>query len=443
MHNDPDAEFEVSDLRSDQVIDTPDATAHPNRIAIATGALARHATPTRRRVFGSALAIIGVALALALALREYSAATQGATTDANVDAQSPAASALYFEDAAPWGVLRVDGRVVDVGKLMGEQSPLFLHLGATRLDYSAPPYAALHCVISDPPVRSDTCPLVTNYAPQDPMQESTEGRLIDLRANLNRLSAAQFATLEQATEAALATLATRAIAEFSPSVQLAPGDHYVNAQGQVSVATQPLRAMLQLTFDRAALVNTNPTSGPPCRVFCVYSADGAIQAPITPTWVYTPVGANSPTLQGPFVQPNNANVPNDGDGFLQIDVNWKNGWRVSVAPYYLLDMGQGLCNSGILALGSSIDETDLGGAQILGVGDAKGCAFTILPQNTPATDGAPTVTGAPGALFFFRCGVLLSVNVAAQRLTPSLLVASPAEAQAAQAIAGPSFSSGR
>lgn len=440
MNERSDDDFEVSDLRAEHTPDAPDApnkAARSNNIAAVADALARHATPTRRRLVGSALAVIGVALVLALALREYSAATQGATTGYTITPQVPADTLVYFKDPAPWGVLRIDGSAADLESLLIQHFPLHLRPGATRLDYSAPPYPALHCVISNPHARGDTCPLITNYAPQDPVQTPDEGRLIDLRANLNRLPATQFAALEQATEGALATLATSAIAEFSPSVQLAPGDHYLNTQGRVSVTTQPLRATLQLTFDRAALVNTYPTSGSPCRVFCVFGADGALQAPVTPTWVYTPVGANSPAIEGPFVQPSNANVPNSGDGFLQIDVSWKNGWHVSMEPYYVLGMGQSLCNNGILALGLSVNGADLGGAQMLGVGDANGCAYIIQPQSTPVA------TGAPAALYYLRCGVLLAVNAAAQRWAPSLPVASPAEAQAAQTMAGPSFSSGR
>jgi len=429
MDDPSDAEFAVSDLREEQSKRAHIAPTRFDNATYVTKVLARRITPTRRRLIGSVLAIVGVVLVLALALREYSAATRGATTDVAGNTRSRADSALYFKNLAPWGVLRLDGRAVDIGKLSSEQSPYFLHLGATKLDYTAPPYPALHCVVSDPPARGDTCPLITQYGPEDPVQTPDEGRLIDLRANLNRLSPTQFAGLEQATEGAIAALMANPPAEYVASVQLAPGDHYLNAQGQVSVATQPLRAALQFTFDRAALVNTNPLSGPPCRVFCAYGANNALQAPVTPAWVYTPIGADSPATQGPFLQAGYANIPDNGNGFLQIDVHWNSGWRVSIEPYFLLSMGQQFCANGAAALGSLVNDPSLNNSQEFGVGDAQGCGYTLQP---PGTAG-PNV--APNALFLYRCGVFLAANQVAHVFAPNTSAASPAEAQAAQAMA--------
>ncbi len=431
MDDPDDAELEVSDLRDEQPTGAQVRSTRPGRAA-AVNALARRMTPTRRRLMGGGLAIIGIAVVLALAFREYSAAIQGATTGSSVYIQSPAASALYFKDSAPWGVLRADGRVVDVKRLLSEQSPFFLHYGATTLDYSAPPFPALHCVISDPPARSDTCPLVTQYAPQDTVQSPNEGRLIDLRADLNRLTAAQFNALEQATEAALTRAVTDDAATFSSSIKLTPGDHYLNAQGQVSVATQPLRATLRLTFDRSALVNTNWSNGPPCRVFCEYGSNGALQAPITPTWVYTPVGGASPIAIGPFIHADPPTIPVNEDGFLQLDVRWNSGWQVSVEPYYLLSMGPSWCGVGSVALQALNADQNLGDFQGQGVGDAQGCAYVFQPQSV-------TTPQTPGALFLFRCGVIVAANLAAQQLFPNLPVASPSEARVAASMAGLSY----
>ncbi len=417
-HPEADDEFEVSDLRADQ---PPGLTRYP-AFAAAIAALARLISSRRRRALaGIALAVAVVA---ALALRQYGGVLLPRPA-ALATLRPSAAATLYFEDGVSWGTLRVNGRVVNTRRTPGYLSAtLTLAPGVSQLDYIAAPYPPLHCLISDPPGPHDTCPLITTYSAQDPIHSVSDGRLVDLRATIGRLSAAQFSALEQATEGALASLrATNAQGASYSATELTPGDHYLNAQGRTLATTQTLDATLQYTLNRASSVRATPGNRWPCRVFCPITASPDLLAPITPSWLYSPVGSRAPATFGLYLAPDAAKNLGVGELFLEIAYSWDNAWRVSITSYAVLSTGQAICNDGALTLDSDLSAVNFSDVQTLGVGDAQGCAYSVQ---------AP---GGPAALFLFRCGVILAANAAAQRSAPKLTVATPDEALVAQTVA--------
>lgn len=417
-HPEADDEFEVSDLRADQ---PPGVTRFPAFAAV-LAALARQISSRRRR------ALAGIALAVAvvatLALRQYGGALLPRPA-APAALRPSAAATLYFEDGVSWGTLRVNGRIVTTGMTPGYLSArLILAPGASQLDYSAAPYPPLRCVISDPPAPYDTCPLITANTAQDPIHSPSGGRIVDLRANIAYLSTTSFSALEQATESALATLrATNAQGASYSATELAPGDHYLNAQGRTLIATQTLDATLQYTLNRTSSVRATPGNRWPCRVFCPITASPDLMTPITPSWLYSPVGSRASATTGLYLAPDAAKNLGVGELFLEIAYTWDERWRVSITSYSVLSTGQAICNDGALILDSELSSVNFSDVQTLGVGDAQGCAYSVQAPGTPA------------ALFLFRCGVILAANLAAQRSAPKLTVAAPDEAQVAQTVA--------
>jgi len=422
MNEDPEAdtddEFEISDLRADQPQRAP-------RLGSDGGderGIARRISPRRRR------ALAGIALALAvvtaLALRQYGGSLVPPPTIAPTLRPS-AAVTFYIANGASWGALRLNGHAVPTGTLPAYLAPLTLPYGASVLTYTAAPYPTLRCVISAPASPHDTCPLITAYAAHYPIHATTDGRIVDLRATVTNLPAAAFSALEQATDGALASLrATNAQGGSYSATQLAPGDHYLDAQGRTQIATQALNATLQFT-----LASATPGYSIDCRVFCPIAASPDLMAPITPSWLYTPTGSHTLATRGLYLAPSRANGGSDGQQFLEIAFTWDGAWRVTITSYAVLSVGQGICSDGALALLSFVKNVNFSDIQTLGVGDAQGCAYSIPP---PSTLGTPKSTAA---LYLFRCGVVLAANAAAHMRAPSLPVAAPDEALVAQSVA--------
>src|SRR5262249_32826725 len=93
-----------------------------------------------------------------------------------------ATDAVFFGDGVPWGVLRVDGELVAIGRISG--APLRLAPGHHTVDYHAAPFPHLRCTISVPRSHSDTCPLFYGGTDQGILSAT---RMIDLGATLDAL----------------------------------------------------------------------------------------------------------------------------------------------------------------------------------------------------------------------------------------------------------------
>ena len=102
---------------------------------------------------------------------------------------------VYFEHGLPWGTLLMDGKLVT--NVESEQPytgfEAALHvlsypLGRHLLEYRAPLFPTLHCWISVPAARSDTCPLVHDRSVQDVTPPFPAERVLNLGGDPASLS---------------------------------------------------------------------------------------------------------------------------------------------------------------------------------------------------------------------------------------------------------------
>src|SRR5579875_302812 len=391
---------------------------------------------TWRRPLGAGVALL---LIVAIAGDVLFSAYQQATTLPPVPL-TVADRSVYFEYGASWGTLLVNGQRVDMQSLFSAVVPITLQRGTSRIDFSAPPYPPLHCVISAPPARTDTCPLLNDLSVNDPISSPDLGRVVNLGDLVSRLPSNQFNALVQATEGALATLAAKGFGgTFFSSVTLQVGDHYLDAQGNVKTATAPMKATLSFALQRSGYrqaVNDRF----PCKIFCD-AWPNPVEAWMIINYIYTPLDRKGSASQGSPFPPQ---VGGDGSFLMPLDVSWANGWRVSISQYDAMGATEQLCG-----MGDELATQDLpsGGAvafQQYGVGDALGCAYTMSISSQQVQGRANLAEASDGpAIFFFRCGVMMAVNAAAQQFAPSLPMASPHETWAAQQlINGQTYSSG-
>lgn len=431
-------ELEMSSLRSEQ--DDQSAPA-ATRLLLAR---MRRKLLAWRRPLGAGVALLLIALLVVGFLHPL-----GVMTTATPVPLSVAERAVYFEYGAGWGNMLLNGQKVDAYSVLSAEEPITLQRGISRIDFSAPPFPPMQCVISAPPARSDTCPLLNHLDVNDPITSPDQGRVVNLGDLISRLSPGQFNALVVATDDALATLAAQGIAgAFFSSVALAAGDHYLDAQGNMMLATAPIKATLSFALQRAGYRQAFD-SRYPCKIFCDVWPNPTINAWITARYAYTPLDGNGSASQGALFP---ANAGFDSSFLLPLEVSWANGWHVSINQYDAIGTTNQFCGIGSVLLTQDITNGGAVSPQQYGVGDAPGCAYTTfipgISQAPPGTTKAskPSRAIMPSnslAFFLFRCGVMVAANALAKQLAPALPVASPAEAQAAQQlINGQPYTSG-
>jgi hypothetical protein len=235
-----------------------------------------------------------------LLVRTFGPAASATTPTVPGTPLDPNADRFLYEHTVPWGTLTVDGKpgpdVRTLGQLTTSSTPpplpsFRLPRGQHRLVYQAALFPTLRCTVSVPAAFTDTCPRVPllNYTDQPDLQSL---RILDFRATLQHLPAAQCVTLVVAATGALDVLAVNELA--APSAQLEPGDHYLAADGRVAVATTGLTAIAAYTVDTSSIPNTSndassdtPSSTSPCFPLAL------AQSPLSPTTGYL---FSNPTL---------------------------------------------------------------------------------------------------------------------------------------------------
>jgi hypothetical protein len=268
-------------------------------------------TPKQRLVLALSLVMLFATVLAALFLippdnRAATLVLFGGPTSTPMRALEPGDDAFLWEYSVPWGQLLVDGQVgPDVrgsslhadstGKPIG--APFHLSRGRHTLQYRAPPFPTLACVVSVPATFTDTCPLDPSSASELPPSIAPTTRLLDLQASVEHLPPTAFQALADTTQAALT-----AWAASHGSGMIAVGDHYRDLTWEVKEATTPLVVEPQYRLDTPF-----PGGSPSCNQVCGgadfvtmdSSTDWTIHALVALTWRYSTPDGQVVVPQGP------------------------------------------------------------------------------------------------------------------------------------------------
>ncbi len=386
----------------------------------------------RRRLLGAVAASVAVLLALVTAVLSLSdpAGTLGALL--HQPTPLPTATLAFNADTfamihtMPWGSLTVDGRPVSA---VDPRTGFFtLPRGRHTLLYRADPFPPRRCVVSVPATRSDTCPLVplkdmhTDFPPSSPL------RVLDAGDTLTRLPAAQRAALIEAIQQT-----------FNPPggvATVAPGEHYLMADGSIAVATQPLSAALIISVnqDPARQLTGQSYYGAPtsCVDLCEEPSGslipgalpGQVMTHLVVNWRFTaPDGTAVATSALP---------PGAPDPVVPITVRWNNGWQVQSMYHDVPECEMAASAGQELAKRSHIL---MDSPAYPAPNYADGCLGLLSPSG--ATGGVGPPPPYRPAYVLYRFGVLLAANPLAQQEFPTLPVADAQEQALAQQIAAP------
>jgi hypothetical protein len=344
--------------------------------------------------------------------------------------------AFLWEHSVPWGQLLIDSKPgPDVGgpafqqDAQGAPHVVLFHLARGRhsLEYHASPFHPLACRVSVPASRGDTCPLAQGVDYSFLTPDAPAARLLDLQATVDQLPRAFVDRLVGTTQGYL-----DALASALPSGALAVGDHYLGHTGQVTQAASALRIEAQFHLDSSV----TEYNGVSCVTVC--SATGflgpssanqwAILAPVDLTWRYATPAGQVVTVDGPALPP--GAVPYD---VILLYIGWHDGaWQTPTAVWSASETDPVICPTGAHLL--SVTQDLIAAPQYqwpIAASTAElGCLFA--GSDTDPTTGNPT---GPMALVLYRAGALISVNAQAQRLFPTLPVASAHERALGLAVA--------
>lgn len=96
---------------------------------------------------------VAIALATTGVLVAYLVTTSGVARFLQSHGIGVPAQKIIFQHVVPWGVLTLDGRTVRIA----EHSSLSIALGRHIIDYHAPPFTEMQCVLSMPATNGDSC----------------------------------------------------------------------------------------------------------------------------------------------------------------------------------------------------------------------------------------------------------------------------------------------
>lgn len=343
-------------------------------------------------------------------------------------APTPAGGAdeLLLDNIVPWGTLRLDGQAVGHDQLApglpyGYEA-LRLTAGRHALSYSAELFAPLTCTVSVPARSDDTCPLVGDaVSGQDLRRQNLQGaRVLDLRAAPERLRQAD---RDRLIDAVNATLVPR-------TTPLSPGERYLDADGQPTIADQALTATLRLA------VNTDPSraaggasGSTACLSLCAaplgnqYPSNWTLQANVYVHWTFT---AADGILVGSCT---GALALGELTHLLPVLVSWQQGvWQVEGRDHQ--------SDARVLFSALSDGVRQRWGERPLRDEFPSGWAVVPYIALNPA-DGSMIDIGVPSPIdglpsgdtieVLYRFGLLLAANDHARRTLPQLPVATAAE----------------
>jgi hypothetical protein len=347
----------------------------------------------------------------------------------------PGMDTFLLADTAPWGELTIDGHsAASLGIALqwpyaGAQIPTFtLAPGAHELVYRADPFFPLVCQVSVPDAVTDTCPLLS--ASNSPLFPPPGSRILDARALPVYLPVTAFVALAEAVQERLSA--------WTGTAQLARGDHYLAADGQVAPATQGGRATLLYQVNHDARESL-PTFDGGCVSLCSLSPartqldadDWRLVANVVASWRYT-------LADGQIINAPAAPTQGDSHALIPVTVRWDGQWRVDAPP------GEALVDAPPCQVAHNI----------LGRLPASAPALYTLASGSWGTYAAPPA--AAGCLIvigriadpagqpigktiqaLYRFGVMLAANPGAQQAFGQLPQVTPSELALASHLTPP------
>jgi hypothetical protein len=345
------------------------------------------------------------------------------------------ADTFLLANTVPWGDLEVDGHsAATVGIALhwpyaGDQVPTFtLAPGGHELVYRADPFWPLRCQVSVPAAVTDTCPRLS--ADPSPLLPPFGSRILDARALPAYLPVSAFAALADAVQERLAA--------WTGTALLAPGDHYLNVDGQVAIASHGAQATLHYRVNHDAR-ESQPTPNGDCISLCSFSSarsqldadDWRLVANVTSTWDYSQ--ADGQTVTAPA-----APIGSDAHALVPVTVRWTGRWSVETPPDEAL-VDAPPCQVALNILGRLSAST--AGLNALATGSwgtyvtppaAAGC----LIVNGPAMNAAGQPIGET-IQTLYRFGVLLAANAGAEQAFGQLTQVNASEQALVSRLAPP------
>ncbi len=440
-------DFEITSLRQPQAAtdavnsDSIDHPEHDDHKPAQSGvrALLGNRQTRAQRLWRTLIVVTTILLALAFILganpnirTALDALLHPVTTFS--DSTAPGAEQFDFVHVAPWGDLRIDGLTVPQKQVLQRVRAISLAPGAHTLDYSAPPFAPLHCTITVPAdTTSDTCPL-SNGADDVPTLYHDTVRKLNLRASLTDLSPQQLTALIKASSTGLAAA--------SPTTTVAPGEHYLTAGGTVTNTSKlPIQATLLYSLsDSLTDAQTHQlfkVEDTPCQTLCLYvplldqtPLDWGVVAHVALSWSYA---VPHSAVQGPLTSDLDTM-----DIAVPLHITWQHGWHITLLQVtqtvYGGQVSNPICVPAYEALDSMLANSSFQGseADTKPASGVEGCLIRWREWSGPST--GPGTYGPPKYLLY-RFGVLLAANDDAHHTFPTLPLADASEQALAQQLA--------
>lgn len=235
----------------------------------AIGAHATAPTPPRRRLSAriwtlTATALLVVATLVGLFVHATADPRGALSTLLQFPTPTPAptialgSNVVYFANAVPWGKLTIDRTSLSADYLTAHEfTGVTLPHGVHHLVYTARDFPTVRCDFSVPASTHDTCPLDTTTGANARGLAIGQARTLDLRATIDQLSPAE--------RDALLTQINADLRAAQLTAAIAPGDRYLDAQGNIATANQPLTLALTLTTHPSLMNDYVP---PDCHELC-------------------------------------------------------------------------------------------------------------------------------------------------------------------------------
>ena len=395
--------------------------------------------PWLTRRFRAALVVFVVVLVMALLLSGVvgegkASAFEAFFAPAPTATLSPSETVIAVVHWAPWGRLLANGRPVAQLSTPPRPSPtstfaaaayvttFTLPRGRYTLEYTAEPFPLLRCQLSIPAAASDDCPLSQQNFPSAAAHLAPDARTLDLHVAPEYLSSDAYRALEDAVRQMLATA-------YSGTTTLQPGDHYLDAQGQVTTASEPLEARAKFTLlpdlgdPAAARGCANICSAPfahsdflsqgiPNRLYAWIGATAQVRM----SYRYITSDGRVALDDGPITANPSPNIA------IPIAIAWKDGkWHVAPQTYVL---GADLCQLAVYAAldglsAASPDALTASASYPLG-NWLEGCVVEVSGPLTGTKRVVP---------LFYHFGVVMALSHEAQQAFPSLPLPSVYERQ--------------
>ncbi len=326
----------------------------------------------------------------------------------------PGANTIYFSNGVPWGALTIDGKRMPSADLTGDG--VTVPQGIHHLVYQARYFPTLRCVFSAPPALSDTCPLDTSDSTSQFMLTQGVARVLDLGSTGASLQADQ--------RDALIQLADNILSAQTLTATIAPGERYLDDQGDLVTATEPLHFTLTVALGGAEPQNADDTS---CTQFCpdpALSAGGqpagagwSTRLTVSAYWAIT--DASGRRLTGVNYEAG-LSYPESAPVIVNVQLT-AGGWQID-----------GLEGSSADAVANAVGQA---ATNVVSGEDGDGFGTSTLAGRDPL-DGCVIDVGYSGytSRLFWRFGALLTVDASAQRIFPLLPVATAAEQAAVTRI---------